>query len=89
MISGHVTLNGLDDDQLIILIEGKKSHPGFVFNPSKMQAKVPDGADVTRVAFAIRYSEVTLSWHSEQGMKSVEILLGKLYRRERSGPVSH
>ena len=88
MISGHVTLNGLDDDQLIILIEGKKSHPGFMFDPSKMQAKVPNGTDVTRVEFAVRYSEVTLTWQSEQGMKSVEILLGKLYRRERSVPVS-
>lgn len=83
MISGLVTLHGLDDDQLIIMIEGKKSHPEFTFDPSKMHAKLSKEAERTSPNFAIRYSDATLEWCDDGGMKAVELLLGRLYRRER------
>ena len=88
MIRGHVTLHGLDDDQLIILIKGKKSLPEFTFDPSKMKAKSPMEAEETNPKREIRYSDVTLAWVSGEGMKAVEVLLGRLYRRERLAPVS-
>lgn len=77
-IFGHVTLSGVDDSALIILIEGKKNCPGFAFNPTTMQTHDETKRIGNRPVQVTLYKDVTLTWNDDKGLKAVETLLGKL-----------
>lgn len=82
-VIGRLILSGLDDDGLIILLEEKRKHRGFAFDPSTMKTKTP-GHDEDRRTPARPYSNVTLGWEDDMGLKAVEAVLGKLHRHEEA-----
>lgn len=84
MILGHVTLSGLDDGALIILIEGKKSYSGFTFDPATMEMQASSTYIENRSVPLSLYKNVTLAWRDDKGLKAVETLLGKLRLHEQA-----
>lgn len=85
-ITGHVTLNGLDDGALIIVIEAKRSYPAFAFDPTKMRTEIVTKDPETTVVPKQRYTDVTLTWSNTDGLRAVESLLGELCQHAPDQP---
>ena len=81
-ITGQLTLSPLDDDQLIIVIQAKKNHEGFKFDPAQMTL-VPNFAP-PNLPHPPCYANVILTWADNQGLKAVETLLNALFRNEQA-----
>ena len=78
MTNGQITLNGITDKQLIILLEVKSQHEGHInFTPQQMQPQVTQGQPPVQ-----HYNNVILTWHAEQGVEAIKELLHKLTHKE-------
>lgn len=74
MGSGSVTLNGLTDAELIIVLQEKeKANNLFTFNPQAMQP-ANLGGNPPRSG----YNNVTLGWNNPQGIHAVMHILHRL-----------
>lgn len=88
MATGSVTLNGLDDGDLVLLFEHKAKHEGvFTFNPqvmkSQQQPKVQGRPETKTV-----YDNVTLAWAKPDGLKAVIELLERFHHRRNPAAVA-
>jgi hypothetical protein len=73
MTSGSVTLNGISDHDLVIVLEVKQKHEGKLsFNPQQMQATT-QGAPP-----ASSYNNVILGWNGHPGLHAVREILERL-----------
>jgi hypothetical protein len=78
MITGQVTLNGVDDEILAISFKFKADHEGsFGFNPQQMQPVNIAPAQHGKPAKA-GYNGMTFVWNTKEGLKLVIELLQKL-----------
>ena len=82
MLSGNITINGIDDKELITLLKVKLQHEqSLVFNPGVLQqASRPQhpGQPAARPNDQQSYNNAQLSWNSETGLKAVKQLLHEL-----------
>lgn len=77
MITGLVTLNGVDDEILAIAFKFKAEHEGkFEFNPQQM-AIAPTMIAPGR-AGKMGYNGMTFNWNDPAGLKLVIELLQKI-----------
>ncbi|QEE27281.1 hypothetical protein FTW19_04195 [Terriglobus albidus] len=68
MTSGSVTLNGLDDKQLVVVLEAKIRNEGkLFFNPQHIQ-QLP--ANPARPGGTMLNNNVIVSWQNEEGFKA-------------------
>jgi hypothetical protein len=71
MTSGSITLNGVDDATLALVLKFKAEHEGtFLFNPSVMQMVGNPNKPV--------YNQMTFTWSSQGGVKTIIELLQRI-----------
>jgi hypothetical protein len=72
MITGQITLSGITDPGLVIILKVKETHPGLGFAPQSMQP--------TTVGNPARpaYNSVVLSWSNLDGFAAIKEILGQL-----------
>ncbi len=85
MLSGSVTINGINDKQLRTLLTVKIEHEGsLIFNPSQLQPcqhgvpQLRPGQPAQPVNQEQLYNNAVLAWNSEAGLKAVLQLLVEL-----------
>ena len=85
MLSGSVTINGINDKQLRTLLTVKIEHEGsLIFNPSQLQpcqhgvSQLRPGQPAQPVNQEQLYNNAVLAWNSEAGLKAVLQLLVEL-----------
>jgi hypothetical protein len=73
MTNGQLSLNGISDHELVIILEVKERHEGYLgFNPQEMQA-VNEG-NPARVS----YNNVILTWTEPADVEVVKEILHRL-----------
>lgn len=73
-MSGSVTINGINDKELIIVLEVKERHEGKMgFNPQQMQAANTAGNPLKQI-----YNNVILTWQEHVGLDGVKEILHRL-----------
>jgi hypothetical protein len=71
MTNGTVTLNGITDRELVIVLEAKLHHEGQInFNPAQLQP-VPGGTQTQT------YNNLMIGWNGHSGLEVVMELLQK------------
>jgi len=74
MTSGSVTINGIDDRGLVIILEVKERHEGKLgFNPQQLQPSNNPGNPPKQT-----YNNVILSWSQRPGLEAVMEVLHRL-----------
>jgi hypothetical protein len=77
MTSGTLTMNGVSDHDLLIVLEVKLKHEGkLIFNPQQMQAGVQGNPPVST------YNNVVLSWNGSTGLNALIEILRRLHPEE-------
>jgi len=72
--SGSIAMNGINDPELIKILQAKAKDPDVGFNPQVMQAiQVNEGGQ--KRSF---YNNVMLTWSSGNGLKTVRDILTEL-----------
>jgi hypothetical protein len=77
MAGGALTMNGITDRELVIILEVKEKHEGkMIFNPQQMQPQnqQPSGKQT--------YNNVMLNWQEHSGLKGVLTILERLSAEE-------
>jgi hypothetical protein len=88
VLSGNITINGVDDKQLRTLITVKIEHEGsLIFNPQQLQP-IPQQNQPPRPGYPQQpqpqqpreqtYNNAMVSWNGEAGLKAVKQLLHEL-----------
>jgi hypothetical protein len=75
MTTGSVTMNGITDRDLVIILEVKEKHEGkLTFNPQQMQpVNQPKQT----------YNNVTVGWTDHSALKGVQEILQRLAPEEK------
>jgi hypothetical protein len=76
MLTGTLTLNGIDDAQLIIVLQVKEQFPFLQFNPQGMQPAPRPGPPNQRAK--CHYNNVAVSWGQDDGLTAIKELLTRL-----------
>jgi uncharacterized protein YbcV (DUF1398 family) len=79
MTNGNVTVNGISDRDLVVVLEVKEKHEGkMVFNPQQLQTinNQPQCGKQT-------YNNVVLNWADHSGLKAVIEILQRLSTEEK------
>lgn len=78
-VTGNLVLNGLEDADLVKLLQIKMRHEQFLnYSPQQMQPQrqqTPQGGREW-------YNNVTLGWNGEQGLVAVQEAIEILLRKE-------
>lgn len=75
MTNGSITINGITDPELLLILETKLKHEGhFFFTPQSMQ---PQNTQPQQ------YNNVTFTWGGDAGLQAVHELTEKLAKKER------
>lgn len=72
-IGGSITLNGITDAQLIIILEVKEKNPQVHFNPQTLQAAQQNVGGTVRQF----YNNATLNWQPA-GLQTIRDLMTRL-----------
>jgi hypothetical protein len=74
MTTGQLTLNGISEHDLVIILEIKQRHEGQLgFNPQQMQ---PAGAQGNPPKTT--YNNVILTWNGHPGVEAIKEILHRL-----------
>jgi len=85
MLTGTLSINRIDDSQLVKLLKVKIEHEGsLVFNPNQLQIAPPSqqpqrpGMPPLPPQKEQLYNNAVIQWHNEAGLKAVKQLLHEL-----------
>ena len=67
--SGQITLNGITDAELIIILQAKERDPALSFNPQGMQPQQVNRGAAGMVTAS--YNNVQLSWQNPTTLKTI------------------
>ncbi len=76
MITGQIVLNGIDDKDLIIILEVKERHPTLTFSPNNLQPA--QGGQQPQ-----RYNNALFTWQQGDGLEAVKEMLRRLTEQKR------
>ncbi len=77
MTSGQVLLNGISDEEMIVIFQAKEKGGGkFAFTPTNIQ--IQQGAAVPGQPGKQVYNNIAIHWNSAEGAKLVASLLTEL-----------
>jgi hypothetical protein len=78
--TGTITINGLTDDDLIVILEEKKKGKGLGFNPANLQqVQIPAPAQPGQPrGQQPGYNGVVVTWHNDETLQSVKAILRHL-----------
>jgi hypothetical protein len=80
MHSGSITLNGVNDKDLVKILEIKIKHEkSFQFNPQPMQVVGTNQPNI------MLYNNVIFSWQGDDGLEAVHSLISMLLKKEERG----
>ena len=88
MPTGTVTLNGISDAELIMILKEKEKVPSMTFPPNLMSQGTTQRAGMQQpipTSPAI-YNNCQLSWTSDDGIKAVYSILHKLIHGHDKDP---
>jgi hypothetical protein len=74
MTNGQITLNGISDANLILILQEKERLKSFNLNPQQLQQY---NAGPNMVA----YNTCVLTWTNDEGLKAVHEVVGKLLHK--------
>ena len=83
MITGSITLNGVDDAALIAILQAKEKSPGLLFNPqllqpAPVQMRHPHQPAPPNTPQSQRYNNAVLSWGDVSALKTVQEILHRI-----------
>ena len=81
MINGHVTLNGITNEDLIMILQEKGKHPELGFDPQKLQSVNVGGQPPKQI-----YNSCILSWPNEPTLRVVYRVIHKLIHGHTTEP---
>jgi hypothetical protein len=84
MINGHISLNGVTNDDLIMILHEKGKHPDLIFDPQKLQP-VNVGGQSGQAPRQI-YNSCILGWPNEQTLRVVYRIVHKLLHGHADEP---
>jgi hypothetical protein len=82
MVSGHVTFNGIANEDLIMILHEKVKHPELVFDPQKLQSANVNGLPQRQV-----YNSCILGWSNEPALRAVYHVMQKLVQGHETAPL--
>lgn len=80
MITGSITLNGISDHDLIMILQEKEKENSLGFNPSTLQNQ-----SVAQNS-GQKYNNCILSWQNQIALKSVYTILHKIIHGHEKSP---
>lgn len=84
MLEGRISLDRIDEAQLLAILDAKRKSPTFQFFPEQLRPVVPyrplGGAPTPPVV----YSNAILSWRDRAGLSTVHDLLATLIDQDKA-----
>jgi len=77
---GSVVVNGIDDKELVRILEIKTKHEkSLIFNPQQLQTVIGAG---NKPVEPQHYNNATFAWKDEEGLEAVFQIVSMLLKKE-------
>ena len=76
--SGTLVINGINDSELVKILEIKTKHKNLVFNPQQLQP-LPNAQPQTQEQ---HYNGANFNWHDEKGLEALRDIIAMLLKKE-------